>query len=128
MLFRSHEKIQPMVNIDYREEMAIVGLVGEAGDEEMVAIGMFNIDPSINEAEVAFLVRDDWQRRGIGTFLIKKLIDIALEMGLKGFMAEVLVENKKMMYVFHKCGYPVRTKLEDGVYLLNIDFRKDSSI
>ncbi|MCK4538338.1 MAG: GNAT family N-acetyltransferase [Candidatus Krumholzibacteria bacterium] len=123
-----HEKIQPMVNIDYREEMAIVGLVGEAGDEEMVAIGMFKIDPSVNDAEVAFLVRDDWQKKGIGTFLIKKLIDIALEMGLKGFTAEVLLQNKKMMYVFHKCGFPVRTKLEDGIYVLRIDFREDSSL
>ncbi len=119
-----HEKIQPLVNIDYRDEMAIVGLIGEPGREYMVAIGRFNVDPSSNVAESAFLVRDDWQKRGIGTFLLNKLIGIAQEMGIKGFSAEVLAENKKMMYVFHHCGYPVEVKLDEGVYSIHIDFTK----
>jgi len=117
-----HEKVQPLVNIDYREEMAIVGLIGEPGDEEMVAIGRFKLDPSDNYAEVAFLVRDDFQNRGIGTHLMKKLIEIAREKGIEGFKAEVLAENKKMMHVFHKCGYPIHSRLEDGVYSLKINF------
>ena len=117
-----HDKIQPMVNIDYREEMAIVGLLGEPGDEEMVAIGRFKDDPADNKAEVAFVVRDDWQNRGIGTHLMKKLIDIAQEKGIEGFKADVLAANKKMLHVFHKCGYPIHSKLEDGVYSIEILF------
>ncbi|RKZ05799.1 4-hydroxybutyrate CoA-transferase, partial [bacterium] len=117
-----HEKIQPLVNIDYREEMAIVGLIGEPGDEEMIAIGRFKYDPSDNFAEVAFLVRDDYQNRGIGTHLMKKLIEIAMEMGIEGFKAEVLADNKKMLHVFHKCGYPIHSKLEEGIYVLKIFF------
>lgn len=119
-----HEKIQPMVNIDYREEMAIVGLVGEAGAEEMMAIGRFKIDPSVNEAEVAFLVHDDWQGKGIGTFLMKKLIDIARSMRIKAFTAEVLAENRKMINVFHKCGYPVQVRMDDGSYSVRVEFTK----
>ncbi|MBN1164423.1 MAG: GNAT family N-acetyltransferase [Candidatus Krumholzibacteriota bacterium] len=117
-----HEKIQPMVNIDFREEMAIVGLLGEPGGEEMVAIGRFKIDPAENHAEVAFLVRDDWQGKGIGSYLMKKLADIAIERRLDGFVADVLVENRKMMEVFHGCGYPVQVRMEDGSYLVRIDF------
>jgi acyl-CoA hydrolase/GNAT superfamily N-acetyltransferase len=117
-----HEKIQPFVNIDYREEMAIVALLGEPGDEEIVAIGRFKIDPADNFAEVAFVVRDDWHDRGIGTYLMQKLIEIARERSVDGFKAEVLGENKKMLHVFHKCGYPIHSKLEDGVYSLTIDF------
>ncbi|MBN1885871.1 MAG: GNAT family N-acetyltransferase [Candidatus Krumholzibacteriota bacterium] len=117
-----HERIQPMVNIDYREEMAIVGLLGEPGDEEIVAIGRFRNDPSDNRAEVAFLVRDDWQNRGIGTHLMSRLIDIAQEMGIEGFKAEVLAANKKMMHVFHKCGYPIHSRLEEGSYAIHIEF------
>lgn len=122
-----HEKLQPLVNIDYRDEMAIVALKGEPGNEYMVGIGRFMVSPETNIAEAAFLVHDDWQRKGIGTFLLRKLIGIALEMGIKGFSAEVLAENKKMMYVFHKSGYPVEVKLEDGVYSINIDFTKGKS-
>jgi GNAT superfamily N-acetyltransferase len=122
-----HEKLQPLVNIDYRDEMAIVALKGEPGMEYMVGIGRFMVSSETNIAEAAFLVHDDWQRRGIGTFLLRKLIGIALEMGIKGFSAEVLAENKKMMYVFHKSGYPVEVKLEDGVYSIYIDFTKGKS-
>jgi GNAT superfamily N-acetyltransferase len=117
-----HEKIQPFVNIDYREEMAIVALLGEPGDEEIIAIGRFKTDPADNLAEVAFVVRDDWHDRGIGTYLMQKLIEIARERSIEGFKADVLGENKKMLHVFHKCGYPIHSKLEDGVYSLTIDF------
>jgi acyl-CoA hydrolase/GNAT superfamily N-acetyltransferase len=117
-----HEKIQPFVNIDYREEMALVGLLGEPGDEEIIAIGRFRIDPADNMAEVAFVVRDDWQNRGIGAYLMQKLIEIAREKGIDGFKAEVLAANKKMLHVFHKCGFPVHSKLEEGAYSIRIDF------
>jgi GNAT superfamily N-acetyltransferase len=117
-----HEKLQPLVNIDYRSEMAIAGFIGEAGEEEMVAIGRYKTDPADNLAEIAFLVRDDWQQRGIGTYLFNKLTDHALKRGLSGFKAEVLSQNKKMMYVFHKSRFPVKTKLDDGSYYLEIRF------
>ena len=120
-----HEKIQPYVNIDYQEEMAIVGLLGEPGDYELIAIGRFKTDPADNRAEIAFVVRDDWQNRGIGSHLMSKLIEIALEFGIDGFKAEILAENKYMMHVMHKCGYPVQSKLEDGTYSMNIDFLGD---
>ncbi|MBN2185806.1 MAG: GNAT family N-acetyltransferase [Candidatus Krumholzibacteriota bacterium] len=120
-----HEKVQPMVNIDFREEISIVGLLGEAGNEVMVAIGGFKVDPNDNVAEVAFVVRDDWQRHGIGSFLMRKLVEIAKERGLDGFKAEVLAQNRKMLDIFHKCGYPVMTRPEDGSYSIYIDFSKD---
>jgi acyl-CoA hydrolase/GNAT superfamily N-acetyltransferase len=117
-----HEKLQPLVNIDYRGEMAIAGFIGGPGEEEMIAIGRYKTDPADNMAEIAFLVRDDWQQRGIGTFLFNKLTDIALKRGISGFKAEVLSQNKKMMYVFHKSRFPVRTKLDEGAYYLEIKF------
>ena len=117
-----HEKMQPLVNIDYRDEMAIAGFVGEPGEEEMVAVGRYKIDPADNLAEIAFLVGDNWQKRGIGTYLFNKMTDIAIKRGISGFKAEVLAQNRKMMYVFHKSRFPVKTKLEDGAYYLEIWF------
>ena len=117
-----HEKLQPLVNIDYREEMAIVGLLGEPGDEEMIAIGRFKLDHADDYAEVAFVVHDRWQNAGIGTYLMRTLIEIAQDMGAHGFKADVLAQNKKMLHVFHKCGYPVHSRLDEGVYSIRIDF------
>ncbi len=116
-----HEKIQPFVNIDYREEMALVGLFGEPGNEEIVAIGRFKIDPSDNLAEIAFVVQDYWQGRGIGTHLMRKLFQIARERRVDGFKADVLAQNKKMIHVFHKCGYQVQSTLDEGIYSIRID-------
>ncbi|MDZ7859202.1 MAG: GNAT family N-acetyltransferase [Candidatus Krumholzibacteriota bacterium] len=120
-----HERLQPMVNIDYREEMSLVALVGETELEEMIGIGRFKVDPSDNMAEVAFVVRDDWQRRGIGSHLMSKLIEIAREKRIKGFKADVMAENRKMLSLFHNCGFPAKTKLEDGSYFVVIDFSEE---
>jgi GNAT superfamily N-acetyltransferase len=117
-----HEKLQRVVNLDYHDEMAIAGFVGPPENEEMVAIGRFNREPGTNIAEVAFLVRDDHQNLGIGTWLLRYLIQIAQEKGLAGFKADVLAPNKKMMNVFSKSGYRLVTQMVEDTYVLKIDF------
>ena len=77
------KQIQNFVYTDYRSEMAIVGTIPEAHGEEIIAIGRYYIDPKTNRAEVAFIVRDDWQNHGIGTFLYKMLITIAKQNGIQ---------------------------------------------
>ncbi|MFX1513816.1 MAG: GNAT family N-acetyltransferase [Promethearchaeota archaeon] len=108
-----HEKLQGLCNIDYEEEMAIVGLIGDplAPDtEDMIAIGQYYLDRSKNMAEVAFLVRDDYQGHGIGTFLLQYLMRIAKVRGIKGFMAEVMKESKPMISVFYKVAKEIRSQ------------------
>jgi len=80
-------------------------------------------DPNSRFAEVAFTTHQDWQDRGIGTFLLQYLIRIAKERNIRGFTADVLSRNKAMMQVFSKSGYPMTTHLDTGVYELKIDFQ-----
>ena len=68
---------QNFVYIDHRNEVAIVGTLPEAHGEDIIAVGRYYLDPKTNRAEVAFVVRDAWQNRGIGTFLLKHLANIA---------------------------------------------------
>jgi len=107
---------------DYRSDMAIVGTLPEAHGEEIITIGRYYLNPRTNRAEVAFIVRDQWQNRGIGTFLLKYLVTIAKRNGIAGFTAEVLVDNKPMMAVIHKSGCKIRSQLEDRVYSFELDF------
>ncbi len=68
-----------------------------------MAIGSYaSSDISKEYAEVAFVVRDDLQNMGIGSFLLKLLEKIAKENGYKGFIATVLIDNTKMIHVFKK--------------------------
>lgn len=107
---------------DYRSDMAIVGTLPEAHGEEIITIGRYYLNPRTNRAEVAFIVRDQWQNRGIGTFLLKYLVTIAKRNGIAGFTAEVLIDNKPMLAVLHKSGCKFRSQLEDRVYSFELDF------
>ena len=106
--------------------MTIKGILKEepVRHEHAIALGQYYLDRASNTAEIAFVVQDRYQNHGIGTFLLKQLINIAQLRGLKGFTAEVLTENKAMMAVFYKAGYEVTARLSEGIYLVSVPFDK----
>ncbi len=121
----SHKVAMPLAAIDYTDRMAIAGVIGRdepEGREQIVAIGRYIRDPRSGYAEVAFTIHHEWQGRGIGTFLLKYLIRIAVEKKIAGFTADVLATNEPMMKVFSRSGHPLTTRLDEGVYELRIDF------
>ncbi|MEM2961405.1 MAG: GNAT family N-acetyltransferase [Candidatus Bathyarchaeia archaeon] len=110
------------VNIDYKNEMAIVA-VKQDDLENIVGIGQYVLDPSTGYAEVALAVQDEWQGKGIGSALLKYLIEIAGERGIRGFTAWVLSDNKRMLRLFEKTGYPLKVKAEGNLYHVVMDFK-----
>ncbi len=118
-----HKKLQEFLRVDYQADMALVALTSSAEeDTEMIGIAHYLKDPATNFAESAFLVRDDWQGRGVGAHLMRALTDAAQRQGIAGFTADVLSDNQRMLRVFHKCGHAVESRLESGVYTLRIPF------
>lgn len=118
-----HDKVMRFVNIDYDKDMALAATVEEVAGEKIIAVGRYMRNSKDDPfAEVAFLVRDEWQNRGMGRALLRCLIDIAIEKGIKGFAATVLPNNKGMLSVFHTCGYKLTIGLEGGVYELSFSF------
>jgi GNAT superfamily N-acetyltransferase len=113
-----HKELQPLVNLDYDTKMAIVGVVREKERLKIIAVGRYVLDKKKNDAEVAFAVHDDWQNKGIGTFLLGYLIRIARERGIRTLSAEVLAENRPMLDVFYQAGVKVETVVEEGTYRL----------
>ena len=118
-----HRDTQAMANIDYENEMTIIGVVGDIGSEKIISVGRYILDQESNFAEVDFAVRSQLQHKGIGTFLVRYLSEIARSKGVTGFMAYVLAANRKMLRVFRKTGYVIHKSLEDGIY--EIKFRFD---
>jgi len=97
----SHEVVQKQwAGIDYRKNMSIIGLVQKGGHKEIMAIGSYADDGE--RAEVAFVVREDFQNMGIASFLLEMLETIARENDYEGFCATVLKENSAMLHVFKK--------------------------
>jgi acyl-CoA hydrolase/GNAT superfamily N-acetyltransferase len=118
-----HSNVQAMCNVDYEHAMAIVGVSGEIGAEKIIGIGRYLLDQKLNSAEVDFAVASAWQRRGIGTFLLHYLCEIAKSKGISGFFAHVLASNRPMVSVFNGVGYAVHSIMDEGIY--EISFRFD---
>jgi acyl-CoA hydrolase/GNAT superfamily N-acetyltransferase len=117
-----HRKMQEYVNVDYQRIMSIVGTVEEAGTETIIAEGRYARHHDRPFADVAFVVDENYQGRGIASFLFEKLIQVARGHGIEGFTADVLADNKPMMKVFEKAPFPIRAVMEFGIYNLTIPF------
>jgi GNAT superfamily N-acetyltransferase len=92
------------MDIDFKDHVAIVAVADEAGHKVIVGGGRYIVfEPG--RAEMAFVVIDAWQGRGIGSLLMRHLIKIANAAGLNELTAEVLPENAAMLKVFGKFGF-----------------------
>ena len=117
-----HKQVQDFVYVDHRNEVAVVGTLPEAHGEDIIAIGRYYLDQKTNRAEVAFIVKDQWQNRGVGTFLLKYLTTIAKRNGISGFTAEVLRENTAMRRVFNNSECKVESQLNEDIYSFELSF------
>ena len=115
-----HRKLKKFVNIDYVNTMALASVTKEDEHEMIVAVGRYFVDKATNAAEVAFIVRDDWQGQRLGISMFNQLLDVARKRGIGRFTADVLHDNARMLHIFHKCApTPIESTLEEGVYHLS---------
>ena len=119
-----HERLQDLVIIDYTQEVAILVFTTHDEKKELIlGVGRYYIDPGMHTAEVAFAVRDDYQKRGIGTELLAYLTYLAKREGLLGFTAEVLAENRPMLHTFEKGGFDIKKTTVAGLCELKMTFK-----
>jgi acyl-CoA hydrolase/GNAT superfamily N-acetyltransferase len=98
----SHEIAQKeWASVDYKKNMSIIGLARNRGHKEIVAIGSYAYEEE-ERAEVAFVVREDFQGQGIASYMLGMLEKIAKENGYRAFSATVLRENRAMLNVFRR--------------------------
>ena len=109
-------KRQDMIAIDYKNELAIVASVQDMGAERIIGIGRYFVDPGKDRAEVSFMVHQQWQDRGVGTRLLRYLVDVAKRTGIKSVYASVLAGNRAMLNVFNASGYDVTASLDGDTY------------
>lgn len=132
-----HLRFQGAVRVDARlverflrgdgdESLSLVGeLVDDEGISRVIALGTYVRLRDPARAEVAFVVADDFQRRGIGTRLLERLAAHARVEGIERFVAQVLPENAAMLHVFGDTGFEVQRRLVGGV--VEVEFELTSS-
>ncbi len=107
----SHRELDRLTRVDYVTRMAFVALLGD----DVIGMASYDIWRSSNEAEVAFIVDDAHQGRGLATVLLEYLIVAARECGLEGLTAQVLPTNRRMLSVFHHAGFEVSSTFDEGI-------------
>jgi GNAT superfamily N-acetyltransferase len=110
-----------LTEIDFVEQVALVATL-ETHQDQLIGIGRYILcagHPGRHRAEVAFVVLDEYQGRGLGSLLFQHLATIGQRQGLREFQADVLADNRRMIRVLEKSGFPIkRTSDPGGVRLL----------
>ncbi|HEX6074464.1 MAG TPA: GNAT family N-acetyltransferase [Micromonosporaceae bacterium] len=108
--------LRHFVNVDHRDREALVAET----TGQLVAVGRYD-RIAHDEAEVAFVVEDAYQGRGVGSVLLEHLAAAAAEEGISRFTAEVLPQNATMQRVFADAGYELERSYRDGVMHFSLD-------
>ncbi|MGH3444268.1 MAG: GNAT family N-acetyltransferase [Nocardioidaceae bacterium] len=126
----SDADVERFTHVDHHDRVALVLTVAT----KIIAVGRFDRLPpaqapakqgSLVEAEVAFLVQDAHQGRGIAQLLLEHLAQSGRERGIDRFVAEVLPGNQRMIAIFREAGYRVAGGYEDGV--MHLEFPIDAT-
>ena len=103
-------RTEHLTQVDQDEHVVIVAEMGD----ELVAMARYDRQPPGDTAEVAFVVDDAHQRRGLGTLLLEHLAAIGRDQGIHRFVATTLPQNHRMLEVFRDAGYELTTRFEQG--------------
>ncbi len=118
------ERLQEFFVIDYTDKIVVLALKKTSEREaELLGMGQYAVNEGEHTAEAAFVVKDEYQNKGVGTVLLQTLTTFAKKQGLLGFTAEVLQENLPMMRVFHKMGFDMTTTNQEGTFELRMMFK-----
>lgn len=93
----SNAEVQRLCNLNYENEVAFVATAGPREASQIVAQSCYFINPTTNLADTAFMVHPDWQGSGLGSALQDCMVQHAKKRGLRGFVADVLPGNTRML-------------------------------
>ncbi|GAA3723615.1 bifunctional GNAT family N-acetyltransferase/acetate--CoA ligase family protein [Salinactinospora qingdaonensis] len=112
----SQRDVKRFTHVDYEDRVALIATISGV----MVAVVRYD-KVSEDEAEVAFVVADEHQGRGLASVLLEHIGAAARERGVRRFIADVLPENRRMINVFREAGYTAEQTFDEGVIRLTLD-------
>ena len=127
----AHDRLTRICFIDYDREMALVADHKEpwAGTHEILGVGRLSKlrGGARSEAEFALLINDGHQGRGIGTELLRRLLEIARDEKIVRVNAEILPDNQEMQRVCEKLGFQLARSIDEPIVRASIDLTPHSS-
>jgi RimJ/RimL family protein N-acetyltransferase len=113
----SDAEVDRFTHVDHRDREALVAVA----DGEIVGVARLDRCATETEAEVAFVIADAWQGKGLGTRLFHALAARGRELGVQRFVAETLPQNRRMLALFSHAGLPVSTSMACGVVTVSLE-------
>jgi acetyltransferase len=108
----SPQMLSHFTHVDYDRHMAFIAVTGEGARETEIAVARYIVSDDATSCEFAVVVADAWQRKGVGTLLMRTLIETARARGLRRMFGEVLAGNHKMLELMQRLGFQL--KLDPG--------------
>ena len=110
-------------NVDYRARLALVAEDEEAGHPLLRGVARYEPEATPGVAEVAVVVEDAWQNRGVGSVLLDAVLEAGEARGIRAFTANVLADNRRMLHVLRRLGDTHQRSAENGVVTLAFERR-----
>jgi acyl-CoA hydrolase/RimJ/RimL family protein N-acetyltransferase len=107
-------------NVDYDTVMVFNAVTGERESEMIVGSALYGKDHATNMAEVAYMIRPDWQKMGLGSALQDRLAEYARAKGLRGFTAQLLVENASMLSLIKRLSDRAEIRTANGLFEVTV--------
>lgn len=99
--------------LDYDRELALIAVVQEEGEEREIAVARYSINPDGESCEFAVVVSDEWQGRGVGSELMRQLMNAAKDKGIKRIEGQVLKDNTEMLGLMDFLGFESAPSAEE---------------
>ena len=112
---------QTLVSVDYEHDMAFAAVVGPPEHERVVATSCYMAEVG-GFAEVAYMVDPEWQGAGLASRLHERMVEYARERNVRGFIADVLTDNRAMLHVLRRGDHDTRVTTSDGVHKVRMLF------
>jgi acyl-CoA hydrolase/RimJ/RimL family protein N-acetyltransferase len=109
----SDKDVQRLCNYSYENEVGFVAVTGPREQEVIVGQSCYFLNPSSNLAETAFLIDPEWQGTGLGSAMQRRMAEHAKARGLRGFVAEILPENSKMIALARSCSENITVERDE---------------
>ena len=120
----AHERMTRICFNDYDREIALVAelKVPKGEEKKILGVGRLSKQHATNEAEFAILVSDEWHAQGLGTELLRRLIEIGRAEKLTRISGQVLAENHAMHHICRKVGFNVVHDSDSNLYTASYNY------
>lgn len=115
----SEALIEQLTNVDFEHEVAFVAVIPDDGGERIIGASRYSTDKTGTQCECAVTVSDQWQNLGLGTLLMRHLIEVAKARGIQRMASIDSGENVHMQELAHLLGFNTRVDPDDATQVIH---------